>query len=321
MLNNRRLRIGVISSSDSQVWRPEQICFDHEGIYYGPLMRGLQCASSRHDVELVYAQADGPDYLTTFNRLEVDALLLIAVKMGYIGYLQELADNNISYVAIALSGAVDGKSDLPTVDASNHEGGRLAARHLIDLGHKRLGCINIAGDLVNHSDRMQGFLHEAEVQGVPVDFDCILTYPEYRWAIFDELIGEWIDRLTLFEKMPTAIFACDYLMTVSAFYQLQARHLSIPSAVSLIGFDDPARAAEFDPPLTTVKQPVDSFADCAIERIVQALRAPGGTAEIKGSVVLPTELMDRRSTTVPSALKGEGCVRKIHLYSFIIKLL
>jgi DNA-binding LacI/PurR family transcriptional regulator len=96
--------------------------------------------------------------------------------------------------------------------------------------------------------------------------------------------------------LPTAVFAADYETTLVLLKVLRERGVRVPDEVSVVGFDDPASAAFLDPPLTTVRQPVEQLGRRAVQKLTDALRK-GVVPE--GTELLAPELIVRQSTSSP----------------------
>jgi DNA-binding LacI/PurR family transcriptional regulator len=285
----------VVFSPRSPVYRPEHVIFDAEQVYFGPLLGGLEKGARRHGVELVYTQAVPEELLDFVAAEKIDALLLMLFHLYDVAVLEALQEKGIPYVAIGVSPPPGGEHLLACIDASNHEGGRLAARHLIDLGHRKLGCVNLAGSFVNHCDRMQGYLDEIKGAGIEIDFDHVLIHVEYNVKLFADRIDTWIEHLVATDNLPTALFVCDFTMTSATINALQLWNIDIPGRISIVGFDDPPSAAQLNPPLTAVKQPVEALALRAVERLVAAHAEASGKM-VAGTEWLPVELTARQSS-------------------------
>lgn len=130
-------------------------------------------------------------------------------------------------------------------------GGRLATRHLIELGHRRIA--HISGDLSHHdaADRLTGYrvaLQEAGLNEDPV----LVLEGDFREASGFRLTTQLVESGVDF----SAIFAANDQMAAGALLALWRKGLRVPDDVSVIGFDD-IRGASFSlPPLTTIRQPM-----------------------------------------------------------------
>jgi LacI family xylobiose transport system transcriptional regulator len=307
-MNEPKLRIGVVFAPDAPIFSPDKTSSDPEDVYFGPLLRGFRKAADDFDVILIYTRQEPAGYLDFTRDEAVDGLVLLTFGLADFPMYSDLRSSAIPFVIVGVSTPEGEAAKLPCVDASNIEGGRMAARYLLDLGHRDLGCINLAGGFANHSDRMYGFIDEIKASGVPVDYDHILVDDGYVWPLFEERIAEWLSGLKTRGALPTAIFACDFIMAEALYAAMKRVGAGIPDEVSVIGFDDPPPGRIVTPALTTVRQPIEAIAARAIERLVDSLReeAPGSARRqqpkpIVGNLILPTELIVRKSTSPPRA--------------------
>lgn len=141
--------------------------------------------------------------------------------------------------------------------AVDHElGGRLAARALLERGHRRIACIAGPADAPDNALRMAGFLAELAVHGVQVP-------PRLRASgDFTFASGSAATR-TLLEHAPgaySALFCANDVMAMAAISRLLRANLSVPGDVSVLGFDDNDLATYTAPQLTTVRIPVEHMA-------------------------------------------------------------
>ena len=134
----------------------------------------------------------------------------------------------------------------------NRDGAGQAARHLLGLGHRRIGQITgpRAKDCVQERDL--GFRDALTATGVQPDPTLIV---EGDWSATSGY--ECVKLLVTREPNLTAIFAHNDRMAVGAIRAARDLELRVPQDISVVGFDDMPLASYFDPPLTTVRQ--DTF--------------------------------------------------------------
>jgi LacI family transcriptional regulator, repressor for deo operon, udp, cdd, tsx, nupC, and nupG len=172
---------------------------------------------------------------------------------------------------------------------------RSAVRHVLDLGHRRVGFIGGDDPLrtAMPAERRAGYRAELIAAGLPV-------HPEL------EAVGEFTVRsgyaaavrLLQLPEPPTAIFAASDEMAMGAVQAARRAGIAVPRDLSVIGIDDHEMAELLD--LTTVAQPVVAQGVLAAEMILGALVEPDGEPH---SVIVPTELVVR-GTTGPAPRRG-----------------
>ncbi len=158
-----------------------------------------------------------------------------------------LADLNIPLVVLdrQIAGV-----NAPAVIADNLNGGSIATQHLINLGHNRIGYIGRPFDLSHSSGRTRGYLEALERNSLPVD-EKLIARGGFR--IEDGRLAAL--HLLKLEPRPTAIFAYNDFMAIGALRAAWECGLTVPSKVSIIGFDDIPQSALTCPALTTISQP------------------------------------------------------------------
>ncbi|MFD0705109.1 LacI family DNA-binding transcriptional regulator [Alloscardovia venturai] len=178
------------------------------------------------------------------------------------------------------------------VNINDDKGSQLAARHLIQLGHKDIAYISTHREVSLHfsvQERINSFIeycHEygAHITQIPcnIDEDGI-----YR-------IGEVASRLLSLENFPTAVACQEDGIAIPLQFQLQRNGLSVPENISLIGYDDAAFSSDLG--LTTIHQDPVAMAQKAARMTLQLIN---GEELTEPFVVEPAELVVRSSTTHP----------------------
>jgi DNA-binding LacI/PurR family transcriptional regulator len=195
---------------------------------------------------------------------------------------------------------VDEPLDVPTpyIGVEDRRGARSAARHLVELGHERVGIVAFPEHAFDDdtllfdatAERMAGY---REGLGGAWDPSLVFTargnVPETgRQALRDLLV---------LDPRPTAVLAMSDALASGVLREAAERGLDIPGELSVIGFDDIPLAQLTAPPLTTVNQPTERKGELAARSLLDAVEA-GGSTEL-GRTVLPAELVVRGTTAPP----------------------
>ena len=288
----KALRIGVVLGLQTPPpnFPPRENDIDH--IFFGPVFRGISDALAGKPVEISYVNLPVAECLGLYRSSKLDALLLVTPSISDLPAMLKLQDEGVPFVAISISSSAPEHLRLPCVDADNRSGGYSAARHLIDLGHTRIGCVNLSTGHANHRDRMYGFRDALVEAGLPHGDDLFITFDRYAIEFFDPTLDHWLESGV---ELPTAVFACDFFMTLKTLSALRRHGIEVPSGMSLVGFDDPLTAEHLTPPLTTVRQPTYAIGQRAAKRLLDALSDPLGPQPLIGCETLPTELIVRQS--------------------------
>ncbi|MCS7264864.1 MAG: GntR family transcriptional regulator [Armatimonadetes bacterium] len=270
----------------------------YDNIYWGPLLRGISYAAADLEVQLVFRHCP-PDKIAEFRQAsKVDGIIALAPYVKDEEILNFMRQQHIPFVATSCSFPDE---SLPCVDTDNFEGVRQALQHLWDLGHRQIGVVDLA---LNSCDSLRRWEAFRQFMGEKIDRDRDFFDP--RWAILlptypcgsPETVIQWMVSLLKQMPLPTAILAVTYEMTLVTLKSLQQCGVSVPQQVSLVGFDDPTSAAFLEPPLTTVRQPLEALGRRAVQKLYEALKE-GVMPE--GTELLKPELVVRQSTAPPRA--------------------
>ncbi|WP_060878451.1 LacI family DNA-binding transcriptional regulator [Streptomyces scabiei] len=203
-----------------------------------------------------------------------------------------LTSRSIPFVVMDPAG--DPGDDVPSIGATNWQGGLAATRHLVELGHRRIGAISGPSRMICSRARVDGYRAALETAGLPVAADLIKAgdfHHETGYRLGLELLRR-PDR-------PTAVFAGNDLQALGLYEAARELGLRIPEDLSVVGFDDLPVARWVGPPLTTVRQPLMKMAEAAARLVLDLGRQD--TPPTATRVELATTLVVRSSTTAPPA--------------------
>lgn len=185
---------------------------------------------------------------------------------------------------------------LPTVTVDDMAGARTAVQHLIDLGHKRIAYV---GEYLNDNpfnfrpvvDRYRGYRDALAGAGIPFQpqYHC---QGKYGWREAHRMA----QALFALDEPPTAIFAYSDTLAFGVIEAAQHHNLSIPDQLSVVGFDDVEIAQYLR--LTTLRQPLYESGARGAELLLEQIGSDVGRRV--PHVVLPTELVVRRTTAPPA---------------------
>jgi DNA-binding LacI/PurR family transcriptional regulator len=192
-------------------------------------------------------------------------------------------------------------SHVPTVCADNRQGGRLAARHLLDLGHCEIGIVSALPLDEGMADREGGFLDGLRDVGRAVDRSSVpVMYGNHQIEGGRQATSE----LLAHAPRLTAVFVLNDLMALGALEAARAAGRRVPSDLSIVGFDDIPFAALANPPLTTVGQPIRQLGEQAADLLLSVIENGINVtvaAPAPPNVQLPNELIMRGSTAAVRA--------------------
>jgi DNA-binding LacI/PurR family transcriptional regulator len=248
--------------------------------FFGPVLRGAQVAAWRagYAVALVDVANDPDRELASFEALRAGPV------DGFLFFTVDPPESTGEHV-VALEVSPPGMS---FVRFDTERGTELALRHLLELGHTRIGHLGSELDAETfryRRDTLLRVLAEAGLEPGPY------ARAPFR---FDEALGPALELLDAPER-PTAIYCDDDLLAGGVYLAARERGLRIPGDLSVVGFDDLPFARVFDPPLTTIRIEPEALGGEAFEALAKLMAgdpAPPGR-------ILPVELVVRGSTAAP----------------------
>jgi DNA-binding LacI/PurR family transcriptional regulator len=285
---NRAARTLVTRRTDTIVLimheRPDTV---FEDPFFANVLRGVNAAMSSTDLQLVLLHARGEQRRERALRYvcngHVDGALLISLH-GDDPMPTAIMAAGIPIVAM---GRPLSARRADYVDADNEGGGREAVRHLVAAGRRRLATVAGPLDMSAGVDRLRGYV-DATRAGALQDAASRVAYGD-----FTEGAG-YREMKILLEQTPEidGVFVASDLMGIGALRALHDLGRRVPDDVAIVGFDDAPLASYADPPLTTIRQPVELLGQEMVRLLLHRLSDPDGDAE---SIVLPTELVVRAS--------------------------
>lgn len=201
----------------------------------------------------------------------------------------ELAVSGIPLVALDPMG--EPSHGIPSVGATNWSGGVTAARHLVELGHRRIAVISGPTDYLCARARLEACRAALDTAGVPLD-DRLVRSGRFQ---FDDGL-RFAEELLRLPDRPTAILCGNDLQAMGVYEAARRADLRIPRDLSVVGFDDITASRWSPPPLTTVRQP---FADMGETAAHVLLSLAAGKPATQNRVELGTTLIVRDSTAPP----------------------
>lgn len=218
-----------------------------------------------------------------FRDRRADGLLVIAPPTDS-DILSGIAKLGLTVVTVSTPSEPYG---IPSVDVDNAAGARLATEHLLSLGHRRIAHLTGNINMASVPARRETFLETMRTAGFavppeyiqPCSYDAALSYAATR-------------RLLALAEPPTAIFAGNDAMAVTALEAALDCGLAVPEDLSLVGFDDMPNSSFTRPALTTIRQPLQEIGEQATRLLIRRLDDPSHTT----SLLLQPSLVIRDST-------------------------
>ncbi len=183
-------------------------------------------------------------------------------------------------------------SDVNAIEIDNFRGAEMAAEHLIALGHRRIACLFACGDRPSIQGRLDGYRHAMELAGIPLhDRDSLVDCGDLGFEAGLESALHLLSR----KRRPTAILCVNDELAAGVLRAAHGAGLSVPSDLSVTGFDNITMSRFTDPPITTVSGDKEELGAHAIRRLVEIIARKSAD---KIQEVLPVSLIVRNSTAV-----------------------
>lgn len=238
--------------------------------FFTAVERGVEDVTSARGYALILCNsADDPKreerYLRMLGAQRVDGLILASAGERY-PYLDRVLQ---ARTAIVLLDRVLPGLPVPAVTLDNVDAARIATRHLVALGHRRIGMVAPRADLSNSSERVAGYRMELEMSGIPFDPELIA---DGRSLLEDARVAA--GTLMALPERPTAMIVGNNVMTLGTVAAIEARGLRIPEDIAIVGFDDAIWADVLHPRLTTIAQPTYELGRTAADLLLRRIETP-----------------------------------------------
>ncbi|PUA20654.1 LacI family DNA-binding transcriptional regulator [Glaciimonas sp. PCH181] len=257
--------------------------------FYAEIMRGINSVALQHGyfVLLCDTGADAKQERSYFDLLRTRrADGAICLDPDTIQHASASDATGLPWVACC---EFDPTVAVPYVSIDNQRAAGDAIRHLLERGHRRIGLINSDERYLYARQRQAGYLDAMTAAGLT---------PRPEWCKTVQCLDYAAGAAATLEMMaqpdaPTAIFAVSDTLAIGVLSGLRQLGKRVPEDVAVIGFDDIAVAAQINPGLTTIAQPMRALGETAANLLLQRLHAP--TVPVPG-ILLNHQLVIRGST-------------------------
>ena len=257
--------------------------------YFGHIVTSIAETLALHGQEMMLSAGDAVVRSTALRELPQrrdarGAVLILPPEPR--ADLEALAARSYPFVV------VDPRIDVPrgtvSISAAHFSGARAVSRHLVDLGHRRIGVITGPPSWHSRDDRVGGHLAALSEVGMLGDPE-LMRHGEPATKTGLRAGGELLDQ----RPRPTAIVCFNDKVAVGVLEAAKARGLRVPEDLSVAGFDDIDVSRAATPRLTTVRQPLQEMGRTAVTMLMRQL---DGHAHEALSMELATQLIVREST-------------------------
>jgi LacI family transcriptional regulator len=187
---------------------------------------------------------------------------------------------------------------LSVVAVDNRSGGRMASKHLLDVGYENVGLITGPLAWWEARQRQSGWQDALQQAGIPIEDNLVV---EGDWQAASGERG--LHRLLEQRPDVDAVFISNDQMALGALQAARKLGVRVPEDLALVGFDDIPESVYFHPPLSTVRQDMVELGRCAVRELGCTIEATQhGEADVEPkTILLKPELIVRESSGIPKA--------------------
>ncbi len=249
-------------------------------------LRGVSEACVEADVNLIL-------HTRSFKTVEEEAFALMDGRTDGALILRDHNDPLVSALTrrgfpLVLFFTRHPDSEVDFIDSDNFSGGRLACRHLLELGHKKIAMAIGSSGSVASNDRLAGFKAALQEEGIDCDLNLLKALPTPEHV--DAEVPKWIR-----ETGATGLVCWSDDVAFACMKELKQAGFSLPEDLSLVGFDSSEACERVTPPLTSVRQPISNMGYAAAKRLITRSRG----VDVAGAPSIYPLTLDVRGSTKP----------------------
>ena len=219
------------------------------------------------------------EHLTTLRRYRVDGVIITATPGTTSADIRKVLPE---VPVVAFDNLFS--SDFDSVVLRNREAGRIATEHLIRHGYKNIACVTGRPDVYSFQERIAGYEEAMLKARLKPNMITASNYEQLRFALAAVIRSK---------TRPTAILSLSDFASLTILSTFDELGLKTPHSIPLVGFDDFGFAPLVDPPLTVVRQPIESMVRYAVDTLFR--RIDGESLEAAQTIMLAGELICRKS--------------------------
>ncbi|WP_243546166.1 substrate-binding domain-containing protein [Pseudodesulfovibrio tunisiensis] len=245
--------------------------------FYAEVVQGVErrCYERGYTLFLCNTEGDAQRMKANLEALEekrVDGLLLLCSETNEEVFRLFEARRTMPIV-VTDWGPITGNMD--RIHDNSRLGGYLATKHLIAMGHVRIGCISGPRDKLLAMERVEGFRQAMAEADLPIRSEWIIE------GHFDCESGvQAMRHLHELDERPDALFVGNDMMAFGVINEARRLGLNIPDDLSLVGYDDIHMARYMSPALTTIHQPTSKLGALAVDTLLDRLDSKRTEAKV-----------------------------------------
>ena len=268
------------------------IVLDVANPFFTEVARGVEDLANKAGYVVILCNSDDSaekesNYLHVLEEQRTQGVLITPVQSDT-GYLQVFRQR---VIAVVLLDRPSRSKDLCSVSVDDVRGGEIAAAHLLEEGHERIGFVHGPLSIRQIADRRRGMIRAVKTAGLDPDRAIVDITTHAQSAREGE---ECVEKLLSARTRPTAVFCANDLLALGLMRGLIKHGISIPGGMALVGYDDVEFASVLSTPLTSIRQPKYELGRAAAELLFDEANNP--TTHQHKHVVYQPELIVRESS-------------------------
>lgn len=288
--NNKTRTIGIIAEDLAQFTTPaiiENIMEYCERKGYRTIVQNLRMYARWNDRwydnnEAYYSILEPA--LQTLLSFKVDGIIYVA---GHARIVRAFPDD--FQIPAVMTYAFSDSEKIPSVAVDDEKSAYELVKHLLDMGHRKIGVIGGLESNIHTQKRLAGYQRALNEEKVAFNPDLV------RYGDFERETG-YKEAKDLVDSGVSAIFCMTDRLAGGVYDYLEEKGLAVGKDVSVVGFDDQDIASFFRPALTTTKLPIYGVGYCSAEKLINMLEKPETTGKKeKEELLIPCDIQYRQS--------------------------
>ena len=248
------------------------VVLDVSNPFFTEVARGVEDLANQAGYIVILCNSDDSvdkenHYLHVLEEQRTQGVLITPVQSDA-SYLQRFRQHGIAVVLLDRPSRI---KDLCSVAVDDVRGGELAATHLLEKGHERIGFVHGPLSIRQIADRRRGVIRAVKTAGLDPDRTIVDITTQAQSARAGE---ECVEQLLSTRTRPTAVFCANDLLALGLMRGLIKHGISIPGDMALVGYDDVEFASVLSTPLTSIRQPKYELGRTAAELLLDEANNP-----------------------------------------------
>ena len=277
--------------------------------FFIEILQAVQAILAESNYDLILHGVTHPEHVEGMLRKNivrgrVDGMLFLSLKMPK-KFAHEYRNSHVPVVLVDTY-----HPDFDSFTVENVKGASIATKHLIFLGHRRIGILNANLESTPAQERLRGFKSALKEAQIPMEQCLIKHSTSVRLDGFTHEDGYGLMKqfLALGTRKPTAIFVTSDIQASGALRAMEEAGIRCPEDIALIGFDDIELARHIG--LTTMRQPMSEMGTLAVQRLFERMK--NEKLEPIFKTFLPTIVVRRTSEPIFSRKVNQQGTKPIH---------